>query len=403
MTKMPLTLSERALAISPSITLAIDTQAKNLRAEGLDVIPFGTGEPDFCTPEYINDAGKFAIDAGITRYTQVAGTPDLRSKICEKFFRDNGVTYNPYEIIVSNGAKQVIYTALCAIINPGDEVLLPSPCWLSYPEMVRMAGGVPIMVSGGEENDFIVSAETLRPYVTEKTKAIIINSPNNPCGCIWSYNDLKAIGDLAVECGFYIISDEIYEKLIYDNEKHHCVASLSEEIKAQSIIVNGVSKTYAMTGWRIGYAAGPRNVIKAMTSYQSHASSNANSIAQYAAATALSCGDTYIKSMITEYDVRRRLMHRMINEIDGLSCRMPKGAFYIMVNLTKIIGKKFKDQVIDGSTKFAELMLTEKRVAMVPALAFGDDNFVRLSYATSRSNIVEGCQRMAAFVAMLED
>ena len=400
---MPLSLSERALAISPSITLAIDTQAKKLRAEGLDVIPFGTGEPDFCTPEYINDAGKFAIDAGITRYTAVAGTPDLRSKICEKFFRDNGVEYNPYEIIVSNGAKQVIYTALCAIINPGDEVLLPSPCWLSYPEMVRMAGGVPVMVHGGEENDFIVSAEKLRPYVTEKTKAIIINSPNNPCGCVWSYNDLKAIGDLAVECGFYIISDEIYEKLIYDNEKHHCVASLSEEIKAQSIIVNGVSKTYAMTGWRIGYAAGPRNVIKAMTSYQSHAASNANSIAQYAAATALSCGDKYIKSMITEYDVRRRLMHRMINEIDGLSCRMPKGAFYIMVNLEKIIGKKYKGQVIDGSTKFAELMLTEKRVAMVPALAFGDDNFVRLSYATSRSNIVEGCQRMASFISMLED
>ncbi|MBQ3574061.1 MAG: pyridoxal phosphate-dependent aminotransferase [Clostridia bacterium] len=400
---MPLSLSERALAISPSITLAIDTQAKKLRAEGLDVIPFGAGEPDFCTPEYINDAGKFAIDAGITRYTAVAGTPDLRSKICEKFFRDNGVEYNPYEIIVSNGAKQILYTALCAIINPGDEVLLPSPCWLSYPEMVRMAGGVPVMVHGGEENDFIVSAEKLRSYVTEKTKAIIINSPNNPCGCVWSYNDLKAICDLAVECGFYIISDEIYEKLIYDNEKHYCIASFGEDVKAQSIIVNGVSKTYAMTGWRIGYAAGPKNVIKAMTSYQSHASSNANSIAQYAAATALSCGDKYIKSMITEYDVRRRLMHRMINEIDGLSCRLPKGAFYIMVNLEKILGKKFKGQVIDGSTKFAELMLSEKRVAMVPALAFGDDNFVRLSYATSRSNIVEGCQRMASFVSMLED
>ena len=400
---MPLSLSERALAISPSITLAIDTQAKKLRAEGLDVIPFGAGEPDFCTPEYINDAGKFAIDAGITRYTAVAGTPDLRSKICEKFFRDNGVEYNPYEIIVSNGAKQVLYTALCAIINPGDEVLLPSPCWLSYPEMVRMAGGVPVMVSGGEENDFIVSAEKLRPYVTEKTKAIIINSPNNPCGCVWNYQQLKEICDLAVECGFYIISDEIYEKLIYDNEKHYCIASFGEDVKNQAIIVNGVSKTYAMTGWRIGYAAGPRNVIKAMTSYQSHASSNANSIAQYAAATALSCGDKYIKSMITEYDVRRRLMHRMINEIDGLSCRLPKGAFYIMVNLTQIIGKKFKGQVIDGSTKFAELMLSEKRVAMVPALAFGDDNFVRLSYATSRSNIVEGCQRMASFISMLED
>ena len=400
---MPLSLSERALAISPSVTLAIDTQAKKLRAEGLDVIPFGAGEPDFCTPEYINDAGKFAIDAGITRYTAVAGTMDLRMKICDKFFRDNGLEYNPSEIIVSNGAKQVLFTALSAIINPGDEVIMPSPCWLSYPEMVRMAGGVPVMVHGNEENDFIVTADMMRPYVTEKTKALILNSPSNPNGCVWSENDLRAIADLAVEKGFYIISDEIYEKLIYDGETHHSVASFGDAIKAQTIVVNGVSKTYAMTGWRIGYAAGPKSVIKAMTSFQSHASSNANSIAQYAAATALSCGDTYIKSMITEYDVRRKLMHRMLNEIDGLSCRLPKGAFYMMLNLQKVIGRKYKGQVIDGSTKFAELLLHEKRVAVVPALAFGDDNFARLSYATSRSNIVEGCKRIAAFIAELED
>ena len=400
---MPLSLSERALAISPSVTLAIDTQAKKLRAEGLDVIPFGAGEPDFCTPEYINDAGKFAIDAGITRYTAVAGTMDLRMKICDKFFRDNGLEYNPSEIIVSNGAKQVLFTALSAIINPGDEVIMPSPCWLSYPEMVRMAGGVPVMVHGNEENDFIVTADMMRPYVTEKTKALILNSPSNPNGCVWSESDLRAIADLAVEKGFYIISDEIYEKLIYDGETHHSVASFGDAIKAQTIVVNGVSKTYAMTGWRIGYAAGPKSVIKAMTSFQSHASSNANSIAQYAAATALSCGDTYIKSMITEYDVRRRLMHRMLNEIDGLSCRLPKGAFYMMLNLHKVIGRKYKGQVIDGSTKFAELLLNEKRVAVVPALAFGDDNFARLSYATSRSNIVEGCKRIAAFIAELED
>ncbi|MDO4370010.1 MAG: pyridoxal phosphate-dependent aminotransferase [Clostridia bacterium] len=400
---MPLSLSERALAISPSVTLAIDTQAKKLRAEGLDVIPFGAGEPDFCTPEYINDAGKFAIDAGITRYTAVAGTMDLRMKICDKFFRDNGLEYNPSEIIVSNGAKQVLFTALSAIINPGDEVIMPSPCWLSYPEMVRMAGGVPVMVHGNEENDFIVTADMMRPYVTEKTKAMILNSPSNPNGCVWSESDLRAIADLAVEKGFYIISDEIYEKLIYDGETHHSVASFGDAIKAQTIVVNGVSKTYAMTGWRIGYAAGPKSVIKAMTSFQSHASSNANSIAQYAAATALSCGDTYIKSMITEYDVRRRLMHRMLNEIDGLSCRLPKGAFYMMLNLQKVIGRKYKGQVIDGSTKFAELLLNEKRVAVVPALAFGDDNFARLSYATSRSNIVEGCKRIAAFIAELED
>ena len=399
---MPLSLSERTLAISPSVTLAIDAQAKKLRAEGMDVIPFGAGEPDFCTPEYINDAGKFAIDAGITRYTAVAGTMDLRAKICDKFFRDNGVSYNPSQIIVSNGAKQVIFTALSALINPGDEVLLPSPCWLSYPEMVRMAGGVPVMVHGCEENGFIVSAEMLRPYVNEKTKAIILNSPSNPNGCVYPRSELEAIAQLAVECGFYIISDEIYEKLIYDGEKHVCIASLGDDVKAQSIIVNGVSKTYAMTGWRIGYAAGPKNVIKAMTAFQSHASSNANSIAQYAAATALSCGDTYIKSMITEYDVRRKLMHRMLNEIDGLSCRLPKGAFYIMLNLQNVIGRSYKGTVIDGSSRFAELLLNEKRVAVVPALAFGDDNFARLSYATSRQNIVEGCKRIAAFISEMD-
>jgi len=400
---MPLTLSERVMAISPSVTLAIDTKAKKLRQEGMDVIGFSAGEPDFCTPEYINDAGKFAIDAGITRYTPVSGTMDLRMKICDKFYRDNGVTYNPAEIIVSNGAKQVLFTALSALLNPGDEVLIPSPCWLSYPEMVRMAGGCPILVPGQEENGFIVTADMLREHVTEKTKALILNSPNNPNGSVLSYDQMRAIADLAVECGFYIISDEIYEKLIYDEEKHYCVASFNEDIKRQSIIVNGVSKSYAMTGWRIGYAAGPQHIISAMCSFQSHASSNANSIAQYAAATALSCGDKYIKSMITEYDVRRRLMHRLINEIDCLSSKLPKGAFYIMMNITKILGKKYRGQIIDSSTKFAELLLNDKRVAVVPALAFGDDRYVRLSYATSRANIVEGMRRIAAFVDELEE
>lgn len=399
---MPLTLSERTLAISPSVTLAIDARAKQLRAEGMDVIGFSAGEPDFCTPEYINDAGKFAIDAGITRYTPVAGTLDLRQKICDKFYHDNGVEYTPAEIIVSSGAKQSLFTALSAILNPGDEVLIPSPCWLSYPEMVRMAGGEPVLIHGSEENNFVVTAEMMRPYVTEHTKALIINSPNNPNGCVWNYDELQAIADLAVECGFYVISDEIYEKLIYDDEKHYCMASFSPEIKKQCIVVNGVSKTYAMTGWRIGYAAGPKNVIKAMTSFQSHAASNANSIAQYAAATALSCGDKYIRSMIDEYNARRRLMYRLVNEIDGLSCKLPKGAFYVMVSLKQIIGRSHKGQVITGSTRFAELLLDEKRVAVVPALAFGDDNYVRLSYATSRQNIVDGMARIREFVAELD-
>ena len=400
---MSLTLSERVLAISPSVTLAIDAKAKKLRREGMDVIGFGAGEPDFCTPEYINDAGKFAIDAGITRYTPVAGTMDLRERVCEKLLRDNGVEYTPAEVMVSNGAKQALFTALYALLNPGDEVLVPTPGWVSYTEMVKMAGGVPVTVHGNEENDFIVTADMLRPYVTEKTKALILNSPNNPCGSVYSYEQMKDIAELAVECGFYIVSDEIYEKLIYDDVRHFCIASFGDEIKKQAIVVNGVSKSYAMTGWRIGYAAGPKHIIKAMTSFQSHASSNANSIAQYAAATALSCGDKYIKSMITEYDVRRRLMHRLLNEIDGLSARLPKGAFYMMMNLTDIMGKKFRGQEITNSTQFAELLLSEKRVTVVPALAFGDDRYVRLSYATSRANIVEGMRRIAAFISELED
>ena len=400
---MALTLSERVLAISPSVTLAIDAKAKKLRQEGMDVIGFGAGEPDFCTPEYINDAGKFAIDAGITRYTPVAGTMDLRERICEKLYRDNGVEYTPAEVMVSNGAKQALFTALSALLNPGDEVLVPTPGWLSYTEMIKMVGGVPVPVHGDEAQDFIVTADMLREHVTEKTKALIINTPNNPNGCVYSYEQLKAITELAVECGFYVVSDEIYEKLIYDDARHYCIASFGDEIKKQAIVVNGVSKTYAITGWRIGYAAGPKHIIQAMTSFQSHASSNANSIAQYAAATALSCGDKYIKSMITEYDVRRRLMHRLLNEIDGLSARLPKGAFYMMMNLTGIMGKKFRGQEITNSTQFAELLLSEKRVAVVPALAFGDDRYVRLSYATSRANIVEGMRRIAAFISELED
>ena len=400
---MPLTLSERTLSISPSVTLAIDSRAKQLRAEGLDVIGFSAGEPDFATPEYINDAGKFAIDAGITRYTPVAGTLDLRQKICDKFIHDNGLEYTPAEIIVSSGAKQSLFIALSAILNPGDEVLIPAPCWLSYPEMVRMACGTPVLVHGKEENNFVVTAEMLRPYVNEHTKALILNSPSNPNGCVWRRDELEGIAKLAVECGFYVISDEIYEKLIYDDEKHYSIASCGEEIKNQCIVVNGVSKTYAMTGWRIGYAAGPKNVIKAMTSFQSHAASNANSIAQYAAATAISCGDKYIRSMIEEYSARRRLMHRLVNEIDGLSCKLPKGAFYIMVSLKEIMGKSHKGRRIDSSTSFAEALLDQKRVAVVPALAFGDDNYVRLSYATSRQNIVEGMARIKEFIAELTE
>ena len=382
--------------------MAIDTQFKKMRAEGIDVIGFSVGEPDFPTPEHIKQAGIRAIENNQTKYTPTPGTLDVRQAVSKRLKEDWGLDYSTDEIVVTGGGKPVLYGALKALLNPGDEVILPTPYWVSYYELIKMTGGVPVVVETTEEDGFNLTPEHLRAAITPKTKAIILNSPSNPNGCVYPRQELEAIAHLAVECGFYIISDEIYEKLIYDGEKHVCIASLGDDVKAQSIIVNGVSKTYAMTGWRIGYAAGPKNVIKAMTAFQSHASSNANSIAQYAAATALSCGDTYIKSMITEYDVRRKLMHRMLNEIDGLSCRLPKGAFYIMLNLQDVIGRSYKGTVIDGSSRFAELLLNEKRVAVVPALAFGDDNFARLSYATSRQNIVEGCKRIACFVGDLD-
>ena len=401
---MSLTLSKSGLGISPSATLAMDTRAKELLSEGYDVIKFGVGEPDFDTPEFIREAAKKAIDEGKTRYTAVAGTMGLRSAIAAKLLRDNNIKYNPVnEIIVSSGAKQSVFIALCALLNPGDEVIIPAPCWVSYPEMVRMAGGKAVLATAKVENDFVLSAEELEPYITENTKAIILNTPNNPNGSITPKPILEGIARLAVKHGFYVISDEIYEKLIYDGEKAVSIASLGEDIKNQTIIVNGVSKTYAMTGWRIGYAAGPREVIKVMTAYQSHAASNPNSIAQEASRVAIEAGDCQcVKDMVAEFDARRVLMHHLANSIPGLSAFMPKGAFYLMVNISGLIGKKYNGETITGSDKFAELLLNSKYVAVVPGKPFGDDVHVRLSYATSSGNIKRGLDRIAEFVSELE-
>ena len=395
---MALTISQKCKNIQPSVTLAIDSRAKQLRNMGLDVIGFGAGEPDFDTPKYIKDAARDALDAGMTKYTPVAGTVELRTEIQEKLLRDNGLDYELADIIVSTGAKQSLYNALSAILDPGDEVLLPSPCWVSYPEMVQMAGGVPVMVKGDENNGFLASAETLEKFVTEKTKALIINSPNNPNGSVYTRDMLEKIARLAIEKRFYVISDEIYEKLIYDGEKHVSIASLSDAIKAQTIVINGVSKSYAMTGWRIGYAAGPKPVIRAMTSFQSHTTSNPNSIAQHAAAVALTNGERFMHESHTEFDARRKLMHSLLNAIPGLSAAMPKGAFYMMLNISGMIGKSLNGRTIKGSDDFAEMLLESKLVAVVPARAFGDDHYVRLSYATSREKISVGIMRIAEFV-----
>ena len=400
--KMALTISEKCRNIHPSVTLAIDARAKQLRAMGLDVIGFGAGEPDFDTPRYIKSAARDALDAGMTKYTPVAGTVELRTEIQQKLLHDNGLDYELADIIVSSGAKQCLFNALSAILDPGDEVLLPSPCWVSYPEMVRMAGGVPVMVKGDEANGFLVDADALRPHVTERTKALILNSPNNPSGSVCSRALLEGIAALAVEKQFYVISDEIYEKLIYDGEAHVSIASLGDEIRAQTIVVNGVSKSYAMTGWRIGYAAGPKAVIRAMTAFQSHSTSNPNSIAQHAAAVALTNGEKFMHDSLVEFDARRRLMHQLISEIPGLSAALPKGAFYMMLNISALIGKSLNGRAIRGSDDFAETLLESQKVAVVPARAFGDDRYVRLSYATSRDKITLGLARIAEFVKELE-
>lgn len=398
---MRLQISNRCRSISPSPTLVIDSKAKAMKKKGIDVVGFGAGEPDFDTPEYIRNAAKAALDEGMTRYTPSSGTLELRTAICEKLKRDNGLEYEPDQIVVSNGAKHSLFNICQTILDPGDEVIIPEPFWVSYPELVQIAGGVPVMVHGHEENDFLVSADDMKPYITPRTKAIILNSPNNPNGCVWPREMLEDIARLAVENQLFVISDEIYEKLVYDGEKHVSIASLGEEIKAQTFVVNGFSKAYAMTGWRLGYCAGPTNVMKAVGALQSHATSNPNSIAQYAGYVALSGGDDIIAVMVAEFDRRRKHIVSRINAIPGLSCRMPKGAFYVMMNISELIGAAQGDKVIRSSTDFAELLLENAKVAVVPGLGFGSDMHVRLSYATSMENIDRGLDRIAQFVGSL--
>ena len=399
---MALTISHRCLNIAPSLTLQIDTRAKEMAASGLDVVGFGAGEPDFPTPKHICDAAKEALDMGLTRYTPVAGTMELRMAITRKMERDHGLTYSPQEIIVSNGAKHSLFTIFQTILDPGDEVLIPTPCWVSYPELVRMAGGVPVFVPTNEENRFIPSNHDIASRITRRTKAIIITSPSNPNGSVWSREQLQFVGNLAVTHPFYIVSDEIYEKLLYDGRSHLSIAQLGEQIKDHTFIVNGVSKAYAMTGWRIGYCAAPRQEIAAMTAFQSQATSNANSIAQHAAAVALDGDQTCVELMRQHFEARRDLMVDRINSIEGISCMKPEGAFYVMMNIRNLMGRKFNGRRLEDSMDFAELLLAEKHVAVVPGIAFEAEGFCRLSYATGEDRITEGLDRIEAFIKELE-
>ncbi len=390
---MDFNLSKKGLKIAPSLTLAITAKAKAMKDSGIDIISFGAGEPDFNTPKDIQDEGIRSIKEGLTKYTPASGIVELKEAICKKFEKDNDLNYKINNIIVSNGAKHSIHNALMAILNPGDEVILSVPYWVSYPELIKIADGVPVYIDTREENEFKFSIKDLNKVLTNKTKAIILNSPNNPTGAIYNKAELEAIGNWAVENNIFIISDEIYEKLAYD-EDHISIASISEDIKNRTIVINGISKAYAMTGWRIGYAAAHKDIIKIMSNLQSHATSNPCTISQYASVKAISGNQDSVEEMKKHFFERRNYMVKTINSINGLSCRKPKGAFYVMVNFKEFLGKTIKGHKINSSLDFVNLLLVEGKVAVVPGIAFGEDHYIRLSYATSMENIENGLDRI---------
>lgn len=395
-------LSNKAKQINPSITLEITAKAKELKESGVNVVSFGAGEPDFNTPDNIIKAAIIAMEEGKTKYTPTSGILELREAICSKLKNDNGLLYNPNQIVVSTGAKQSLANAFLAILNKGDEVIIPVPYWVSYPELVKLADGVPVFVNTLKENDHKYTIDDLKQVVTNKTKAILINSPNNPTGSVYSREELLEIAEFAKEYNLIIISDEIYEKLIYDNKEIVSIASLSEDSYNRTIVINGLSKSYAMTGWRIGYSASSVEIAKLMSSIQSHVTSNINSISQYAAIEALTGPQDSIKSMIKEFEKRRNYMIDRINKIEGVSYIKPSGAFYIMVYVGDFYGKNIEGDTINSSLDFSKSILEEEKVAVIPGIAFGLDGYIRLSYATSMDIIEEGLDRLERYLKKLK-
>ncbi len=387
-------LSRRAQLLKPSPTLAISAKEKALKAQGLDVIGFGAGEPDFDTPVHIKEAAIQAINDGFTKYTPVGGIDPLKDVIIEKFRKDNGITFARDEIIVSCGGKHSLYNLFQALFDEGDEVIIPSPFWVSYPPMVELAGATPVCIETYENEDYQLTRAALEKVITPRTKAIVLNYPSNPVGSVFSLDNLTEIGKLCVEKGIYIISDEIYEKLVYGSHRHTSIASIDPAIKERTIIAHGISKTYSMTGWRIGFTAGPKQIIQAMTNIQSQSTSNPTSISQKAAIAALSGPQDFIASMVTEFDKRRAFLLQALREIDGVTCYDPKGAFYVFPNFTSVIGKSYEGKKIDGIGDFAQILLDHFLVAVVPGAEFGKEGYLRLSFATSMENIQRGIERI---------
>lgn len=385
-------ISQRAAALSSSLTLAIDSKAKQMKAEGLDVVGFGAGEPDFDTPQHIKDAAAAALAAGFTKYTPASGTPELREAIAGKFKRENGLTYKPSQIIVSCGGKHSCFNVIMATCQEGDEVIIPAPYWLSYPEMVKLAGARSVILETSDRSEFKVTPDQLRAAITARTRLFILNSPSNPTGTVYTPEEIKALGDVCVEKGVLIMSDEIYEHLLYDGATHKSVASFGPAHFEHTIIVHGFAKAWSMTGWRLGFCAAPEPIAKAIDAVQSHSTSNPTSFAQKGAVAALNGPQDHLPKWLAEFDKRRRYAHQRLNAIPGITCCNAKGAFYLFPNIsaTRL-----------SSTEFCAMLLEQEKVAAVPGIAFGANDYVRISYATGLSNIEKGLERMDRFVRSL--
>ena len=385
-------ISTRAALLTPSLTLSIDSKAKAMKSEGIDICGFGAGEPDFDTPDHIKAAAIAALEAGFTKYTPSSGLPELRQAIADKLAADNGLEYRPSQVIVSNGAKHSCYNAILATCERGDEVIIPSPYWVSYPDMVRLAGAEPVIVQTSERNNWKMTAEEFENAMTPRTKMVIMNSPGNPSGSVYTREELEAIVAVAAEEDIYILSDEIYEKLVYDDAQHVSIASLSKQAYDLTITVNGFSKSYAMTGWRLGYMGAPEEIAKAVDSIQSHSTSNPCSFAQKGAIAALKGDQQPLSDMHDEFDMRRNYMYERVSKIPNITAVRPRGAFYVLVNIS---------QLGLSSQNFSDRLLSKANVAVIPGVAFGDDRTIRLSYATSIDVIKKGLDRFQDFCRTL--
>lgn len=398
---MSLELSKKAAAVKPSSTLAITAKAKELKAQGKDVVGFGAGEPDFNTPENICEAAIKAIKDGFTKYTPASGTNELKAAISKKFKEFNGLDYDTDQIVISNGGKHSLTNIFTALINPGDEVIIPAPFWLSYPEIVKLAGGVPVIVTTTKEQNFKLTAEALAAAVTDKTKALVLNTPNNPTGMLYTEEELRAIAKVAVEKDFYVVEDEMYEMLVYGEQKHISIASLGKDIYDRTITCSGLAKSYAMTGWRIGYTGSSKEIAKMMGSVQSHQTSNPNSIAQKAAVEALTGPQDSVEKMHAEFDKRRKYMYKRICDMDLLDTLEPMGAFYVFVDGSAVLGKSYKGTKIESVPQMADILINEYNTAIVPCADFGFPDCFRLSYAISIEQIEKGLDRIEKFIGEL--